>query len=239
MLWRIIVLSLLLGVPVFAAGCGEMPIPTQRRPLLDTDGDSYPSTAHGGRDCNDEDPNINPLAKEKLGDGIDQNCNAQKDEFTLDDGYWKMTITTKQPNWEFRPWSMQIKLDKKVGTQYVKCILFGFKYKSQKRKNTMLSPTQWLTGLSVKHYPVGTKKINTFEWRHTWTHNDGSKVNVVASGTFTGPKTVKGKMTIRYEDKLEKAQGIVDYTGKYTEPKAKDDSDKRYCEVCLGSSTCQ
>lgn len=41
---------------------------------LDDDGDGYDSTSCGGADCNDADPDINPLARDICGDDIDQNC---------------------------------------------------------------------------------------------------------------------------------------------------------------------
>jgi hypothetical protein len=42
--------------------------------LPDEDGDGYASRAAGGNDCNDQNPAINPGARDIPGDGIDQNC---------------------------------------------------------------------------------------------------------------------------------------------------------------------
>lgn len=40
----------------------------------DNDGDGYTGASCGGVDCNDLDPNINPVVREICGDNIDQNC---------------------------------------------------------------------------------------------------------------------------------------------------------------------
>ena len=56
----------------------------------DKDEDGYTAQDCGGEDCNDSDPNINPMATDVPNDGIDQNCdgvdftqNCDQDE----DGY--------------------------------------------------------------------------------------------------------------------------------------------------------
>ena len=41
---------------------------------LDEDGDGYGSRSCGGADCDDADPDVNPLARDICGDNIDQNC---------------------------------------------------------------------------------------------------------------------------------------------------------------------
>ena len=46
----------------------------------DLDGDGFVSEACGGNDCNDNDPEINPLAGEICDDGVDNNCDGQIDE---------------------------------------------------------------------------------------------------------------------------------------------------------------
>jgi hypothetical protein len=45
----------------------------------DDDGDSFPPEACGGRDCDDDDPRINPRATEVCGDGDDNDCNGLTD----------------------------------------------------------------------------------------------------------------------------------------------------------------
>lgn len=45
----------------------------------DQDGDLYPSTFVGGRDCDDTDATINPLEIETNGNGVDENCNGITD----------------------------------------------------------------------------------------------------------------------------------------------------------------
>jgi Putative metal-binding motif len=52
------------------------PSPASRswRITADLDGDGYPIGTEIGRDCNDNDPKIHPGARDRPGDGIDQNC---------------------------------------------------------------------------------------------------------------------------------------------------------------------
>jgi hypothetical protein len=40
----------------------------------DSDGDGYTEASCGGVDCDDSDPNINPIVREICGDSVDQNC---------------------------------------------------------------------------------------------------------------------------------------------------------------------
>ncbi|MDJ0815872.1 MAG: MopE-related protein [Desulfobacterales bacterium] len=50
----------------------------------DNDGDGYLDVICGGADCNDSDPNINPLIREICADNIDQNCDGS--DKTCSDG---------------------------------------------------------------------------------------------------------------------------------------------------------
>lgn len=51
------------------------------RDFLDEDGDSFPPVDCGGRDCDDENPEIHPRAEEICDDRIDNNCNELVDCF--------------------------------------------------------------------------------------------------------------------------------------------------------------
>ncbi len=51
--------------------------------LTDADGDGYPATAHGGTDCDDENPAVNPGMSETWYDGVDADCDGWSD-FDLD-----------------------------------------------------------------------------------------------------------------------------------------------------------
>ena len=43
----------------------------------DNDGDGYSDANCGGLDCDDTNPNINPVVRDICGDSIDQNCNGR------------------------------------------------------------------------------------------------------------------------------------------------------------------
>jgi len=41
---------------------------------VDVDGDGEPSVLAFGRDCNDRDPTVHPGARDRVGDGVDSDC---------------------------------------------------------------------------------------------------------------------------------------------------------------------
>jgi len=45
----------------------------------DCDGDGYDAVAHGGGDCNDQNPDIHPGAEDVCGDGLDSDCDGSND----------------------------------------------------------------------------------------------------------------------------------------------------------------
>ncbi len=50
------------------------------RLAADRDGDGFHPSELGGPDCDNEDPNVNPNAKEVCGDGVDNDCNGVIDD---------------------------------------------------------------------------------------------------------------------------------------------------------------
>ena len=67
--------ALLMGLAL--GGCEPEPVVMAKYGVafVDEDGDGYET----GRDCNDLDPEIHPGAEEKIGDGIDSNCDGKDD----------------------------------------------------------------------------------------------------------------------------------------------------------------
>jgi uncharacterized protein YjiK len=59
---------------------------TDTGPDLDADDDGYISTAHGGDDCDDDNPDINPGAAEVYYDGVDADCDGASDYDADGDG---------------------------------------------------------------------------------------------------------------------------------------------------------
>ncbi|MFH1467114.1 MAG: SdiA-regulated domain-containing protein [Pseudomonadota bacterium] len=55
-------------------------------PVTDADGDGYDAEAHGGDDCDDTDPAVNPGATETFYDGVDADCSGGSDYDADGDG---------------------------------------------------------------------------------------------------------------------------------------------------------
>ncbi len=55
-------------------------------PVTDADEDGYDAEAHGGTDCDDEDPEVNPGATETWYDGVDSDCSGGSDYDADGDG---------------------------------------------------------------------------------------------------------------------------------------------------------
>jgi len=55
-------------------------VPYDPKANTDQDGDGYKDTRSGGKDCNDNNPKINPGVTDYCGDGIDNNCDGKIDE---------------------------------------------------------------------------------------------------------------------------------------------------------------
>jgi hypothetical protein len=72
----------LLALPLLA-GCFRLG-PDDLKSAQDADGDGEPARSHGGLDCDDGDPAINPSAIE-LCDGVDNDCDGNIDEADADD----------------------------------------------------------------------------------------------------------------------------------------------------------
>ena len=77
----------------------------QARELLlesDHDGDGYWDWYYGGRDCNDDNPDIHPGVEDDWYDGIDQNCDG-KDDFDQDEDGFSLEEDCDDSNPEIHP----------------------------------------------------------------------------------------------------------------------------------------
>ncbi|HAA57969.1 MAG TPA: hypothetical protein DCE42_24605 [Myxococcales bacterium] len=234
--WRIALITSVLFI--FQVGCGQAPPPETPRPLADADGDGFPSPRHGGRDCNDNDPKINQLANETIGNGVDENCNGQKDEVTAKLGHWQLT-TPAQPK---STWHIEIRTDSKTGFQYIRCIQFNFQLKST-QSNTILNLTQWQSYLppeSIKIEKIGD--ATQFTWSYD---NDQDTVKTTFSGQVLDTDndgvgdTLKGKLILRDTDPKVQASTTLDFTGRPVEPLGSDAVTSQFCKRCYGDETCK
>ncbi len=66
-------------------------------PIVDGDGDGYPSTEAGGGDCDDDDPNVNPGAEDEWYDGDDSNCDGA-DEYDQDGDGFQTYLYNDEPS---------------------------------------------------------------------------------------------------------------------------------------------
>jgi hypothetical protein len=222
---RLVLVGALLTV--FLAACGQAPPPTTPRPLLDRDGDGHAAITNGGRDCNDNDAKIGPNQKEDITDKIDNNCNEQIDEFTLDNGQWVL----QTPAQATARWNIDIRTDSSSGKQYVRCLQFKFKIKSSV-KNVIYNMTQWQSRMPSSEIPVINNK---FKWVYD-KPNDTLKTTF--EGTFTSERTVTGTLTIRDNDPNVQAGVTLPFSGTVVGVPSQDKTTQEFCERCYDDPTC-
>ncbi|MCK6512139.1 putative metal-binding motif-containing protein [Myxococcota bacterium] len=228
MSWRWILLLCCLTVPMIG-GCDQAPPPEKRRPLVDADGDGYPSTDFGGRDCNDEDVGINPLAKEDTTNKRDDNCNGQIDEFTLTTGHWR--LTTQDAKQDKSDWHFEIRTNSETGVQYVRCIQFRVRLTSKElNKDTDLS--FWLSGLGANEAKIENNRV-IWEYKPT-----GKEESFTLQAQFTSENTVTATMTVTDTTPTIKGTATVNLSGKFEKPDAKNAEDSAFCGRCYGDTTC-
>ncbi len=220
--------------PLFA-GCGQAPPATTPRPLLDSDGDGYPSNYHGGKDCDDNNPKINPLATEIPNNGKDENCNGQVDEVTAKIGHWRLT-TPKQPK---ASWHLEIRTNPDTGIQYIRCLQFNFLVSGKKKYYMNL----WQSHLPSKNAPIKKQGSKTaFTWSYdrkddtVKTYLEGWVEDLDGDGVGDH---LKGKIRIKDVAKNVQADFTLSFTGVYEDPNPSDERTRQFCDRCYGDATCK
>ena len=218
--------------------CGQAPPATNPRPLVDNDGDGYPAKRHGGRDCNDNDKKINPLAKEIIGNKIDENCNGQIDEVTAKEGHWRLT-TPKQSK---STWHIEIRTDRDTGMQYVRCLQFSFVLHSTVHKNTRYNMTQWQSHLpptTIKFQKIG--KDTMFTWKYD-KKDDTVKTTFVGVVVDTNNDGIgdqlRGTLTLEDRDKDVLAKEVLPFTGVFEDFVKPNETTSHFCDRCYGNPVC-
>lgn len=233
---------LLLLASALAVGCGQAPKSDTSRPLVDSDGDGYPAIRHGGRDCDDQNAVINPLAKEIPGNGLDDNCNGQEDEVTARLGHWRLTT----PKQAAAGWHIDIRTDEKTGVQYVRCLQFSFQLQG---KGVIFNLTQWQSNLpssSIKIEQVDGK--TKFKWVYDRSQVEDPGQRDTVKTEFTGEikdtdgdglgDSVVGKIIVEDVDPAVNTKINLDYTGKPEKPSANDERASKFCDRCYADASC-
>ncbi len=231
--WRLLCLLLVLALMPEFAGCGEADVGPPRR-LVDGDADGVASKKFFGRDCNDEDPKI-PTALEVPADGIDNNCNGQKDELNVKIGHWRLS-TNPQPK---AKWDIDVFTNTKTGIQYIRCLQFQFVLKSTVNKKNY-NITQWQSGLRPTDIPIVNNK---FSWK---LDRPDESVKISFSGTFVPSSkekgmsaNVRGQFILSDTDPEVKAPPLrLNFLGRYQTISPKDVASQEFCGRCYAGGVC-
>ncbi|MEM1008088.1 MAG: putative metal-binding motif-containing protein, partial [Myxococcota bacterium] len=167
--------------------CGEASVSETRRPVVDEDGDGYASPLFSGRDCDDRDATKNPASNEVLNNDIDDNCNGQVDELTVKTGVWRLTST--DPKQKNSHWLMYVRLDDRLGIQFVQCIRFQALLSSAElKKDTNL--TFAIRDATVREASLVNNKV-------TWEHKpEGKSESFRLALTFSQTEQVSGELRV-------------------------------------------